>query len=146
MASAARASQRRCGVTGCSSSHSAGMVQLAYVFMAGRLNTQTMKMLLDFGPIVLFFISYRLGGIYVATGVLLATLYAALAIDRLSSGKRNRVLLLMALVATVLGGLTFAVHDPAFIKLKPTIIYCVFAMACIASHFFGKQVLMERLM
>jgi intracellular septation protein len=105
-----------------------------------------MKMLLDFAPLPLFFIAYQFGGIYVATGVLIVSLYLALAIDRLMTGKLNRVLAGTALLATVLGGLTFALHDPAFIKLKPTIIYTVFALACIGSQFFGEKVLMERLM
>lgn len=105
-----------------------------------------MKMLLDFAPLPLFFIAYQFGGIYVATGVLIVSLYAALAIDRMMTGKLNRVLAGTALLATVLGGLTFVLHDPAFIKLKPTIIYAAFALACLGSQFFGKQVLMQRLM
>ena len=103
-------------------------------------------MLLDFAPLPLFFIAYQFGGIYVATGVLIVSLYVALAIDRLMTGKLNRVLAGTALLATVLGGFTFALHDPSFIKLKPTIIYTVFALACIGSQFFGDQVLMQRLM
>jgi intracellular septation protein len=105
-----------------------------------------MKMLLDFAPLPLFFIAYQFGGIYVATGTLIVSLYLALAIDRMMTGKLNRVLAGTALLATVLGGLTFALHDPAFIKLKPTIIYALFALACFGSQFFGEQVLMQRLM
>ncbi len=105
-----------------------------------------MKMLLDFAPLPLFFIAYQFGGIYVATGVLIVSLYVALGIDRMMTGKLNHVLAGTALLATVLGGLTFALHDPAFIKLKPTILYAVFALACIGSQFFGEQVLIQRLM
>lgn len=103
-------------------------------------------MLLDFAPLPIFLIAYHFGGIYVATGALIVSLYVALAIDRLISGKLNKVLAGTALLATVLGGFTFALHDPSFIKLKPTIIYSVFAGVCIGSHFIGRQVMVQRLM
>ena len=53
--------------------------------------------------------------------------------------------LVVAVLATVLGGLTLAIHDPSFIKFKPTAVYGVFAIALLASHFVGDRVLLARI-
>ncbi len=103
-----------------------------------------MKMLIDFGPLALFAFAYWLGGIYVATAVLIVSLFAALGLDWLLSRRLNKMLLFAAIVATVLGSLTFAFHDTGFIKLKPTIVYGLMSLALLGSHFVGDRVLMER--
>jgi len=48
-------------------------------------------------------------------------------------------------LATVLGGLTLAIHDPVFIKFKPSGVYGVFALALLGSHFIGQRVLLARI-
>jgi len=104
-----------------------------------------MKLVIDWGPLALFFLAYKLRGIYVATAVLMAALWLALIVDRLVTGRLNKVLLSVAVVASALGGLTLWLRDPMFIQLKPTLVYGVFALACAGSHFFGDKVLMQRL-
>lgn len=105
-----------------------------------------MRLLIDLGPLALFVLTYQFaGGIYPATAVLIVSLYVALALDYALTRRLNKMLAGGAVLATVLGGLTFALHDPSFIKLKPTLIYAAFALALLGSHFVGKQVLMQRL-
>ena len=85
------------------------------------------KLLIDLGPLLAFFVAYGRAGIYWATGVLmLATLAALLASWRLL-GRVTAVPLLTAVLVVVFGGLTFYLDDPSFIKLKPTIINLLFA-------------------
>jgi intracellular septation protein len=85
------------------------------------------KLLIDLGPLLAFFVAYGRAGIYWATGVLmLATLAALLASWRLL-GRVTAVPLLTAILVVVFGGLTFYLDDPSFIKLKPTIINLLFA-------------------
>ena len=103
------------------------------------------KFLLDYAPALLFFGAYLLFDIYVATAVLIAAAIALVVIYRLWKGHWHKSHLIVAVMATVLGGLTLAIHDPAFIKFKPTAVYAVFAAALLGSHFVGERVLLARL-
>src|SRR6218665_2530287 len=78
-----------------------------------------MKILLDFLPIVLFFGSYKLYGIYVATAVLMAAMALIYAIDRRLQTMHKVTL---ALILSF-GALTLALQDDRFIKWKPTVLY-----------------------
>ncbi|MCI0749521.1 MAG: septation protein IspZ [Nevskiales bacterium] len=104
-----------------------------------------MKFLLDFAPALLFFGAYFLSDIYVATALLIGSLFAVVAVYRLWKREWHKAHLATALIAAVLGGLTIYIHDPAFIKLKPTAVYAVFALALLTSHVIGERVLLQRL-
>ncbi|MBI2382805.1 MAG: septation protein IspZ [Gammaproteobacteria bacterium] len=104
-----------------------------------------MKTLLDLAPALLFFGAYLARDIYVATAVLIAALFGVVAAYWLWKRELHKGHLVAAVLAAVLGGVTLYVHDPVFIKLKPTAVYAVFALALIASHFVGGRVLMQRL-
>lgn len=105
-----------------------------------------MKFLFDFFPILLFFIAYKMYGIYVATGVAIA----AAAIQTLAFWLKHRRFEKMHLVTfgllAVFGGLTIALHDPVFIKWKPTVINWLFAVVFLGSHWIGDKPLVERMM
>ncbi len=104
-----------------------------------------MKFLLDYSPALLFFGAYFLFDIYVATAVLIAAAVALVLIYRLRQRKWHKTHLIVAILASVLGGLTLAIHDPAFIMFKPSAVYGVFALALLGSHFIGERVLLARL-
>jgi intracellular septation protein len=82
-----------------------------------------MKLFIDFFPIALFFVAYKLSGIYVATGVLMA----ATVVQSGWMFQRERHLPLMQKVTLVLilvfGTLTLLLQDERFIKWKPTVLY-----------------------
>ena len=105
-----------------------------------------MKFLTDFFPIILFFIAYKLYGIYWATGVAIAASALQVGWTRLRRGRIERMHLITLGLLLVFGGLTFALRDPIFIMWKPTIDDWLFAAALLASQFFGEQTLIERLM
>ena len=104
-----------------------------------------MKFLLDYAPALLFFGAYYFFDIYVATAVLIAAAIGLVLVYRLWQGHWHKAHLVVAVMATVLGGLTLAIHDPSFIKFKPTAVYGAFAVALLGSHFIGKQVLLARI-
>ena len=87
-----------------------------------------MKTLLNFLPILFFFVAYKVYDIYVATTVLMvASVIEAgvvYAIDR-ALPMLNKITLASILV---FGGITLALHDDVFIKWKPTVIYVVLAV------------------
>ena len=105
-----------------------------------------MKLLVDFFPILLFFVAYKLYGIYVATAVAIA----AAAIQVSWTWWRNRRVETMHLATLVLlvvfGGLTIALRDPIFVMWKPTLVNWLFAAVFLGSQWVGERNLIERLM
>ena len=92
------------------------------------------KLLIDFGPLVAFFVTYYVAeryqpeaGIYWATGVLMVATVAALAASRLLLGRFSVPPLVTAALVVVFGGLTIWLQDPRFVMMKPTIINLIFA-------------------
>lgn len=104
-----------------------------------------MNMLIDFAPALLFFGTYYFAGIYVATTVLIVSMFALVAIYWFKERRLHKSHAITAVVAAALGGLTLWIHDPAFIQYKPTVVYAVFAIALLLSHVIGDRVLLARL-
>ncbi len=105
-----------------------------------------MKLLFDFLPIVLFFVAYKLADIYVATGVLIVATLAQVGWIWLRRRQIEKLPLITAGLALVLGGATLILHDPIFVKWKPTVVNWLFATAFIVSCFIGQKPLLERMM
>ena len=85
------------------------------------------KLLIEFGPLAAFGITYFTAGIFWATGVVMVTSVVALAASWTQFGRLLPVPLMTAVLVVVFGGLTFWLNDPRFIKIKPTIINLLFA-------------------
>ena len=97
-----------------------------------------LKLALDLGPLGLFLAANALWGIFAATGVFMAAMLAAMAV----SYTLTRHLPLMAIVSGVLvlvfGTLTLTLQNETFIKVKPTILYVLFATLLLAGLAFRK--------
>ena len=105
-----------------------------------------MKLLFDFFPVLLFFIAYKLHGIYSATAVAIVATFAQVGWVWLRQ-RRVEALHLVTLVLIVLfGGATLLLKDEMFIKWKPTVLDWLFALAFLASRYIGKKPLAERMM
>jgi intracellular septation protein len=104
-----------------------------------------MQALLELAPLVAFFVAYHFGGIYIATGVLMAGMAVLLAVDYLLHRRISPMHTLSAVLVFGLGAATLLLHDKHFIQLKPTILFWVAGLAFLASFWIGKQTLTERL-
>lgn len=104
-----------------------------------------MQALLELAPLVAFFVAYHFGGIYIATGVLMAGMAVLLAVDYLLHRRISPMHALSAVLVFGLGAATLLLHDKHFIQLKPTILFWVAGLAFLASFWIGKQTLTERL-
>jgi len=100
-----------------------------------------LKLALDLGPLVAFVIAYARFDIYVATGVLMAGIVGALAVSYALTRHIAVMPVVTAVVVLVFGSLTLFLHDETFIKLKPTIIYVLFAAALFGGYVFNKPLL-----
>ena len=115
-----------------------------------------LKVALEMGPLVLFFIANArgdqiaaawpavaaLGGsIFFATATFIVATLVALAISFALTRRLPLMPFVTAIVVVVFGGMTLWLHDDTFIKIKPTIIYCLFGGVLIGGLFFGKSFL-----
>ena len=101
----------------------------------------TLKLVLDIGPLVLFFAINAKIGIYAATGVFMVTVLLALAVAYALTRRVEIMPVVTAVVVLIFGGLTLFFQDEMFIKLKPTIIYVLFGGALVGGLMFGKPLL-----
>ena len=118
-----------------------------------------MKQLIDFIPLILFFVVYKMdprmislgaeqyavGGPFSATLVLMASsivVYGGLYLKNRQLEKNHAITLVAVLL---FGGMTLFFHDEAFLKWKTPIVNWIFAVAFLASQFIGEKTLLERM-
>ncbi|PWG03617.1 septation protein IspZ [Sphingosinicella humi] len=87
---------------------------------------------LDFGPLLAFFIAYKLTGIFVSTAVFMVAIVVALVVSLAVLKRVSPMTWMSAILVVGFGGLTLYLNDPRFIQLKPTIIYAGFALLLFA--------------
>jgi intracellular septation protein len=84
-----------------------------------------MQFFADYLPLILFFVAFKLGDIYIATAVAIAASVAQIAYFKLR-GKVSAVHWLSLAIIGVFGGATLLLQDETFIKWKPTVLYALF--------------------
>lgn len=104
-----------------------------------------MKIFVDFLPILLFFIVFKIYDIYAATAVAIVASLVLLAGQYLVKRQVEPMAVASALIITIFGGMTIWLKDPTFIKLKPSILYLFFALALWVMQLRG-TLLIEKLM
>jgi len=100
-----------------------------------------LKLVLDIGPLVLFFVANSKFGIFAATGAFMVAVLAALAISYAMTRHIAVMPVVTAVIVLIFGGLTLVLHDELFIKLKPTIIYVLFGGTLVGGMLLGKPLL-----
>jgi intracellular septation protein len=100
-----------------------------------------LKLALDLGPLIVFFAANARFGIFAATAVFMATVIAALVVSYVLTRHIAIMPVVTAIVVMVFGTLTLVLHDETFIKLKPTIIYTLFAVTLLGGWLLDKPLL-----
>lgn len=109
--------------------------------MTARKLHPVLKLVLEVGPIAAFFLAYRMAPvpeglpaaerqleqILFATAVFVPFILATLALSFVITRKLPRMAVITAVVVIVFGGLTLILRDDTFVKMKPTILYTLFA-------------------
>ena len=106
---------------------------------------------IDFGPLLVLFITFRLarsdasfgdtaGAIY-GTGAFMIAIMIAVAVSQWKLKKVSPMLWLSAVLVISFGALTIWLNDPVFIQIKPTIIYAGFAVLLLGGWWRGTPLL-----
>ncbi|RJG13845.1 septation protein A [Pseudomonas cavernicola] len=120
----------------------------------------TVKQFIDFIPLILFFIVYKLepravelagntymlGGIFSATAMLIVSSVVVYGIFFLLQRKLEKSQWLTLIACLVFGSLTLAFHSETFLKWKAPVVSWLFALGFAGSHFIGEQPLIQRIM
>lgn len=104
-----------------------------------------MKLLFDIFPVFIFFLCYKMYGIYMATMVAMVASLMQVIIFRIKEQRYEKMHLISLAMILLLGGATLFFHNPSFIKLKPTGIYWLSALAFLGSFFIGKKTLIQKM-
>ena len=93
----------------------------------------TFKFALELGPLGLFFLTFWKFGIFVATAVLMVAVLVTLVVSYIKLRRLPLMPMVTAVIVLVFGGMGLIFHNDTFIKVKPTVLYCLFS----AALFFG---------
>ena len=119
-----------------------------------------MKQFIDFIPLLLFFVVYKIeprvvdfaghsltvGGIFSATAMLILSSVVVYGILFIKQRKLEKSQWLTLIACLVFGSLTLAFHSETFLKWKAPVVNWLFAVAFAGSHFIGDKPLIKRIM
>ncbi|MFV0625534.1 septation protein A [Sphingomonas sp. ac-8] len=99
-----------------------------------------LRMALDYGPLAVFFLANLLAGylhipdmvdslarVLIATAAFMIATFVAILVSHIKTGRISPMLWITGVLVLVFGGLTLYFRDDTFIKIKPTIVYAMFA-------------------
>jgi intracellular septation protein len=106
----------------------------------------TMRLLVDFGPLIVFFVTYKIAGaglhgVLVATGAFMAAIIISATAALITFRRLTPMLWLSAILILSFGAITLYLRDPRFIQMKPTIYYVLLAGFLFAGLLRGKPLL-----
>ncbi len=96
-------------------------------------------------PVFLFFAAFKFKGIYVATVVGIVATFLQMMVHRFLKDQWDKKQVITFGVFLLFGGMTLYFHNPIFVKWKPTIIFWLFALILLFSHFFSNKPLTQRM-
>ena len=105
-----------------------------------------MHFLADYFPLILFFVAFKLSGIYVATAVAIAASVVQIAYFRWRRGRVATIHWLSLAIIGVFGGATLVLHDDYYIKWKPTVLYWLFAATLLIGRLVFRRNLISALL
>jgi intracellular septation protein len=98
-----------------------------------------LKLALDLGPLVVFFLANSRFGIFTATAIFMVAIAISLVVSWVLTRHLPVMAIVTAVVVAVFGTLTLVLQDDTFIKVKPTIIYALFGAVLAGGLLFGRS-------
>jgi intracellular septation protein len=115
----------------------------------GKKSKGTLGFALDFGPLLLFFLTNHFlssktepgRGPLIGTAVFMTAIIVAIVISKIKFGKVSPMMWVSAILVIGFGGITLWLGDPKFIQIKPTIIYILFGLILVGGCLQKKALL-----
>jgi intracellular septation protein len=105
-----------------------------------------MKFLFDIFPVLLFFLAFKIWGIYIATAVAIAATFVQVGWSWARHRKVDNMLWTSLAIIVVFGGATLWLQDETFIKWKPTVLYWLFGIILLGSDLLFRKNLIRAMM
>lgn len=102
---------------------------------------QWLRMVLEVGPLIVFFLTNANFDIFVATGSLMVAIVVSLGVSFALERRLPVMPVVTGAVILVFGGLTLLLEDETFIKLKPTIVNLLFSATLFTGIFLRRNFL-----
>ena len=113
-----------------------------------------LNLLVDYGPVLVFFLVYRyyspkdrdqtleeVAAVIWGTGAFMSAAVVALIVSKWKLGRISPMLLLSTALIVFFGTVTIFLGDPFYIQIKPTVIYLIFGLALLIGVARGKALL-----
>ena len=97
------------------------------------------KLATELGPLIVFFVANAKFNLFVATGAFMVAITMAMIASYVVTKHVPMMALVTGVIVLVFGTLTLVLHDETFIKVKPTIIYGLFAAILGGGLLFGRS-------
>ena len=110
------------------------------------LMNKFLKIISDFGPLLIFFIFYKKYGMIQAILPLIIATVISVIIMYCFEKKISPMPIIGAVLVSVFGGLTIYFDNKVFFYMKPTIINILFALVLMYGKFFLKKSLLQLLL
>jgi intracellular septation protein len=108
-------------------------------FMDKKQPHPLFKLATELGPLMVFFIANAKFHLFVATGAFMVAVVVAMIASYAVTRHVPMMAIVTAVVVLVFGTLTLVLHDETFIKMKPTIVYLLFAGVLGGGLLFGRS-------
>jgi len=105
-----------------------------------------MNQLLEWSPLIVFFVVFKTYDIYWATASLMVTTVALMSFHKLRTGRYKKMHIVTVVVVLILGAATLLMHDKRFIQWKPTVLLGFAALVFFVSTFIGRRPLARRML
>ena len=125
--------------------------------MAQRKNPAWLKLAVDYGPLLIYFLAYRwwspkgpagstspiaeMLALTRSTAVFVTATLGAVLVSKWRFGRIEPMLWISAALVTVMGAMTVLLHDAFWIQAKPTFVYLLLAGALLGGWLRGKALL-----
>ena len=110
-----------------------------------RIDPKLLKAIVEYGPIIVFFVTYWMADLYMATAAIIIATIAVLALSLLIERRVPIMPIVTGCIIVVFGGLTLWLKDETFIKMKPTIIQIIFGVVLLCG-LYTKNIFLEKLL
>ena len=109
------------------------------------IDPKLLKAIVEYGPIIVFFVTYWMADLYTATAAIIIATLAVLVLSLIIERRVPVMPIVTGCIIIVFGGLTLWLKDETFIKMKPTIIQIIFGLVLLVG-LYTKNIFLEKLL